>query len=267
MTEGKITPTKFPLFHRYTGTLPIGPISSAHGHNDMEIAYVTSGNVALLIEDSTYVLRPGTLYIVRPTRYHYLEVLTTDPYDRYILHLDPTLFDMSALDAPELLEVFNLPKNSLVAGLFSRFEYYRNNLTEEEFKRLYPHLVEELLVNLKLSVSCSLQNTTPISPILTRAMEYINSNLFSITKIEEVAQALFISNNYLFYLFRTALHCSPKRYITEKRLLAAQQLIREGHKPSSVYTTCGFRYYSTFHHGYCSYFGHPPSQDYPESNR
>ena len=265
MTTGKISDRTFPLFHHYSDVLPIGPISYVHGHNSIEITYVASGNVALLIEDRTYVLKPGDLYIVHPARYHYLDVLTQEPYERYILHFDPTLFDLYTQDLLHTAEVFSLPANSFAAGMFPRLDYYYNNLTEEEFEALFPHLVEELFVNLKLCSDFSVPDSTSVSPILTSALDYINNNLFSITKVEDVAQALFISPNYLFYLFRTVMHCSPKRYITEKRLLAAQQLIREGYKPSSVYTTCGFRYYSTFHHGYCSFFGYPPSRDYPQS--
>ena len=264
MITGKMTHHPFPLFHHYTDSLPIGPIAQIHCHSSTEITYVAAGNVSILIEDQTYTLKSGNLYIVNSAKYHLLNVLTTDPYERYILHLEPTLYPEQVAGFAKLPEVFRLPNNSVAAGMFPRLDYYHSKLPQNEFEHLFPHLVEELLVNLKLCATYSIQSTEAVSPILTRALEYINKNLFTITDIEEVAQALFISSNYLFYLFRTALHSSPKRYITEKRLLAAQQLIREGHKPSTVYTVCGFRYYSTFHHGYCSFFGHPPSQDQPQ---
>lgn len=261
MITGHMTNHNFPLFQHLSGILPMGPLSVAHGHNSLEVTYIASGNITLLIEDRTYTLTAGNLYIVNSARYHYLDSPLEGLYERYILHLEPASFPRQTAGFSELAEVFRLPNNSMAAGMFPRLDYYHNTLSEEEFADLLPHLVEELIVNLKLCADYSIQSTEAVPPILTKALEYINNHLFTISGIEEVSQALFISPNYLFYLFRSAMHSSPKRYITEKRLLAAQQMIRSGHKPSSVYALCGFRYYSTFHHGYCSFFGHPPSQD------
>lgn len=251
---------KKPCFFRHlAGSFPAGKLSSAHSHQHCEIVYVVSGNVALWVEDRKYTLLPGDLYLIQPSRYHYLEILTPSSYDRYVLHF---LHDeICTLDLPEDTEVVSLPSNSVAAGLFPRLDYYRNRMDDETFDALLPLLINELIYNLKFCSAPSLQKVPSGSPILTKALDYINDNLFSITGVEEVAQELFISSNYLFYLFRTTLHCSPKRYITEKRLWAAQRFIREGHKLSTVYMDCGFKDYSTFYRSYCSFFGRAPSQD------
>lgn len=249
------------LFRHFASPLPVGNLSLAHCHNHIEVVYIVSGSVALWLEDRKYVLGPGDLYLVRSSSYHYLEVLTPAPYERYTLHFLPETVQNIAL--PETAETFKLPKKSVAAELFSRLDYYHDTLSEADFAALLPLLIGELFFNLKISCAGERQQTSSASPVLTKALDYINSNLFSIKEIDEVAQALFISSNYLFYLFRTTLHCSPKRYIVEKRLLAAQQMIRGGGNPTSVYADCGFREYSTFYRSYRSFFGYPPSQEPP----
>lgn len=248
-------------FHHLAGPLPIGNLSSSHCHNHIEVVYIVSGSAILWVEDRKYALEPGDLYLVRSSKYHYIEVLSSTPYERHVLHFLPEV--VQTLDLPEAAETFKLPKTSVAVELFSRLDYYHGTLSETDFASLLPLLIGELFFNLKLSYTAKLHQLPSTAPVLSKALDYINSNLFSIKEIDEVAQALFISSNYLFYLFRTTLHCSPKRYIVEKRLLAAQQMIRGGGNPTSVYADCGFREYSTFYRSYRSFFGYPPSQESP----
>ena len=97
-------------------------------------------------------------------------------------------------------------------------------------------------------------------------MNYLAENLRALRKAadmtqEEVAGALFISSSYLYRLFRESLHQSPKKYLMDKRLLAAQRKILAGGKPTIVSQECGFREYTTFYRSYCAFFGHSPSMD------
>ena len=92
-------------------------------------------------------------------------------------------------------------------------------------------------------------------------MEYINENLFTIGDVEEVASALFLAKNYFFRVFKNAMKISPKKYITSKRLLAAQQLLRRGERATSVYLRCGFSTYPSFYKRYVEFFGYAPSEE------
>ena len=133
----------------------------------------------------------------------------------------------------------------------------------EDFETLLKLLLNELFISLRLAPKLQLQEQIILSPVLTQALEYINANLFTIDSIDQVAQALFLSPSYLFHLFRTSLHQTPKKYINDKRLLAAQQKIQAGQRPSAVYKECGFREYTTFYRSYCAFFGHAPTEDKP----
>jgi AraC-like DNA-binding protein len=100
-----------------------------------------------------------------------------------------------------------------------------------------------------------------VSPLISKALHYINENLNRIGGTKEIADHLFISESYLFRLFRNELHQTPKKYIMDKRLLTAQKLLSAGDSPTSVCERCGFADYTTFYRNYTSFFGHAPSKE------
>ena len=104
-------------------------------------------------------------------------------------------------------------------------------------------------------------NFSVINPILSRALEYISRNLFTIKDMSEVAQAVFVSDSYLYRLFGRELFNTPKKYITEKRLLWAQKQLQKGRNPAKIAEECGFEDYTTFYRNYVKLFGKNPSKE------
>lgn len=239
----------------------VGMLADLHCHNKFEILYINSGQMSHVVEDRKYTVCGGDLILVRPSTYHYLEQLTEEAYDRHNILFDPEQIGVDVGTLPEDTEVISLLNNPIAIGLFQKIDYYYNGLPPEDFSVFLAMLLRELFLNLRIFSNPHHRKKTLLSPILTRALDYINENLFTITDVEQIAQALYISPSYLFYLFRTTLHQTPKKYITDKRLLAAQLQIRAGGKPTVVYQNCGFRDYTTFFRSYTAYFGHTPSQE------
>lgn len=239
----------------------VGMLADLHCHNKFELLYINSGQMAHVVEDRKYTVCPGDLILVRPSTYHYLEQLTDETYDRHNILFDPVQLGIDVAWLPEDTEVISLLNNPIAIGLFQKIDYYKSGLAPGEFAEFLAMLIRELFFNLQIFSGTQCRKKTLLSPILTRALDYINENLYTITDVEEVAKALFISPSYLFYLFRTALHQTPKKYITDKRLLAAQRQILAGGKPTEVYKACGFRDYTTFFRSYTAYLGHNPSQE------
>ena len=76
-----------------------------------------------------------------------------------------------------------------------------------------------------------------------------------------MANKLYVSVSYLFYLFKTYVKTTPKRYVTEKRLLAAKDLILQGVKPTKAYEQVGFNDYTSFYRNFIKFFGYAPSSE------
>lgn len=214
-----------------------------------------------VVEDRKYRVKAGDLIIVHPSTYHHLEQLSNQPYIRYNILFDPDRIGVDVSKLPEEMEVISLNNNPIADGLFRKLNYYFENLEETAFAKVLEQMIYELFVNLQLFSDTMQREKIFLSPILTRALAYINENLFTINDVEEVAQALYISPSNLYYLFRTSLHQTPKKYITEKRLLATRRKIRAGNRPTEVYKECGFRDYTTFFRSYTARFGCAPSED------
>jgi len=249
-------------FRHSTVSHRTGMFADLHCHNHFELIYVVSGDIAHVVEGRKYLLGAGDLVLVQPSTYHYLQILSDAPYERYNILFDPLSHDIpAALKLPKELEVINLSQNPILSELFPKMDLY-SHASEADFSRLLHLLLNELCMNLLLFPHQKPQKETVISPVLTRALEYINDNLFTVKDIEEVAKKLYISSSYLYRLFRSSMHQSPSKYIQEKRLLAAQRLLQSGNKPTTVYRECGFREYPTFFRNYSNYFGHSPSSDY-----
>lgn len=232
-----------------------------HCHSRFELLYIVSGEMEHVVEDRKYRVKEGDLILVRPSMYHYLTQLSDQAYVRYDILFHPECVGIDVSRLPEEMEVISLSNNPVADGLFRKLNAYQEGLPEETFAKLLEQMLYELFLNLQLFSNATHREKIFLSPILTRALAYINENLFTIADVDEVAQALYISPSNLYYLFRNALHQTPKKYITEKRLLAARRRIFAGDKPTEVYKECGFRDYTTFFRSYAARFGCAPSED------
>ena len=250
------------IVYRHSSSVEIpGSLGGLHCHSGFELLYMISGGMAHVVEDRKYLLKSGDLILVRHSTYHYMESLTDEVYERYNILFDPERIGVDLSWIPKDMEVISLQNNLIAAGLFQKLDYYREGLSEEDFGSFLEQMVKELFLNLRIFSDNRHREKIVDSPMLTKVLTYINENLFTITDVEQIAQALYISPSNLYYLFRAALHQTPKKYITEKRLLAARRRILAGTKPTEVYKECGFRDYTTFFRSYTARFGHAPSED------
>jgi AraC-like DNA-binding protein len=149
----------------------------------------------------------------------------------------------------------------MATDIFKKLDIYSAKLKEQDFFEVMILLIKELFYALSIERAESVNETKEINPILSNALKYINSNLFSVKSISEVADALFITESYLHRIFKTELHKSPKKYINDKRLLAAQSLIQMGERPTEIYERCGFSDYTAFYRNYREHFGYSPSKE------
>lgn len=252
------------LLYKHTVTdAPPCDAYSMHTHNLYEVLYFISGDATHVIEDRKYKLKKGDLILIRPSKYHFIQIDSSVRYERYdILFSDRHVEQMGGIAVPQDIEVINLPSGSVADGIFKRMDYYSENLDEKGFYDVLRLLIGELFFCISINVKNEAgADFSVISPLLSKALSYINDNLFSIKNISDVAAALFVSESYLFRLFKNELKQSPKRYILNKRLLAAQNLLAAGEGASKVYEKCGFGDYTAFYRSYKSLFGYAPSEE------
>lgn len=231
-----------------------------HVHSEYELLYILSGNIVHGIEDRVYMPKKGDLVIVRPNNYHYIEIQPGTPYERYDIFFSPQMFDNIDLIPPDL-DVLNCRHNPIISEIFRKLDYYRRRLPDKQLEDVITLLLKELIYNISLA-DTEKNNILPenIHPLISRALAEINENLFTIKTIDEVADKLFVSKGYLFRMFKHEMKTTPLKYITEKRLHAAQSLLAQGKSPTHIYRECGFNDYTAFYRSYMKLFGHAPSK-------
>ncbi len=250
-------------YRHHVSASPSPDAYSMHTHNTYELLYFISGDATYVIEDRKYKLKKGDLIIVRPLQYHFIQIDSSADYDRFNILFDPAMHGIEGVDLiPDSMEVINLTSNPIADNLFQKCDLYRKECSTETFHRLLSHLISELFYNISFFADNQKGGeTASLSPLISGALRYINENLCTVSGISEIANHLFISESYLFRIFKSELHQTPKNYILGKRLTLAQKRILSGEKPSVVATECGFGDYTVFYRNYVARFGRSPSQE------
>lgn len=249
------------LFYRYRNAAPWSrSTGGSHTHNLFELIYFLHGDASHIVEERKYPLAKGDLIIVRPQTYHDIVFSSERNYERYNILFDAEALGLSrAFTVSDRFEVVSLSAEPTIASVFPRLEHYRSHLSEAEFGDAATHLLAGLFYDLSLLEPQDERPYAMLHPILAGALSYIRENLFTVKSVGEVAEVLHVTESYLFRLFRIELKTSPKRYITDKRLVAAERLIRLGGRPSEVALSCGFSEYTTFFRAFKGMFGVAPS--------
>ncbi len=245
--------------HEISENLPCDTYSM-HTHNAYELIYFLGGDATHIIEDRKYKLKKGDLILIRPLRYHFIQIDAPATYERYDILFDAEKHGVeSAGLIPEDVEVVNIHGNRIIEDIFEKSDFYRQSNAPETFEKILAHLLSELFYNVAMFPHLQKTNATAMSPMISKALKYINENLCTLQTVQEIAAFLFVSESYLFRMFQKELHRTPKNYILEKRLLMAQKMISAGEKPTIVCERCGFGDYTTFYRNYHTFFGHSPS--------
>ena len=234
-----------------------------HSHDVWEIIYLRSGNISGVIGAKTYKLHKNSLIIFRPYTPHCITVNGTADYERYdIIFDDKALAKNICKKIPNNLEVIDFNANRYVADVFSKLDYYYENLAPEAYKVVLVNAVEEIILNLSIASDENYNGgLTELNPVVRRALDYIERNYTRTMNVADICEELFITKSHLHHLFVEHLGVSPKRYINTRRLTRAQKLIRMGERPNEVYSACGFADYATFFRNYKTLFGHTPKEE------
>ena len=247
--------------HEISEDLPCDAYSM-HTHNAYELIYFLDGDASHVIEDRKYKLKKGDLILIRPMSYHFIQIDGQARYERFDILFDPIAHGVEGVELlPAGLEVVSLAGNPLAEDVFRRCDLYRQSCSEERFSRILSHLLSELFYSLHTFPTASHTGEgTKISPLISEFLQYVNQHLCAPIDIGRVAADLFVSESYLFRLFKKELHQTPQEYIHEKRLMMARKMLADGERPTAVCTRCGFADYTTFYRNYVAFFGYSPSQ-------
>jgi AraC-like DNA-binding protein len=219
-----------------------------HAQDGYMLLLVYSDGGGIVSDASVCEMRRGTLALVAPHKYHYTMPSEPELYDRSKLFLSKeeagslfvTLGYSSMLDGS--LVCAYLPEDVL-----SRVELSLSELNAAEPKKVPARLAvatAELLISLD---AYAISKESGVSDSITRAVKYINENIFSDIGIDEIAAYISISKYHFCRCFKAAMGITVMEYILKTRIMLAKRMLEEGElSVSEISSRCAFSSVSYF---------------------
>ncbi len=249
------------IYHHTVSTAADNELFTLHTHSFPELMFFVKGKAEQMVENRVYRMRKNDLLYVKPAVHHRIEPDLSTEYERYVLMFDPDIIYGTGGEAVfETTDAINCTGGGIIPEIIKKFDYYCENFEGEDFEEIGAMLIREIFFNISKLKTPENSPQKLVSPLLSRALEYINNNLYTVKSVSEISDSLYITESYLYSMFRQQLRTTPKKYINDKRLLAAQRAIRGGTPPTEVFQEVGFTEYSTFYRSYIKLFGTPPSR-------
>ena len=253
-------------YHHFYDESPSPSDFSRHCHDFYELIFVEQGTGKYIVEGTQYYMEPGTLLLLRPRTFHYVEINAGSPYERHVFH-----FSEHALsgEATYLLGRFDQATPS--EGNFYTAEglpiAVADRIRNFESVSAFPDAEGVLLARLRISELLLLLSGVSSHPgdrlddrLGAKVLQYLNENLREPIRLDELAKRFFVSKYYLCRAFKEQNGISIHGYLNRKRIILAKQLIDGGETAARAAYRVGFGDYSSFFRAYKKMIGRAPSE-------
>ena len=254
-----------------------------HHHEFYEIYFFVSGNVSYNIESRSYRLSPGDVLLINPQELHQ-PVFSPEKqnYERYVLWLSSSFLQQYILPDQDLSQCFDTSQpthtnlirpdgvtRELLTYLFQQL------IREQDSKEFAAELnclslLAQLLVLVNRTALRAGRAPEPrenADSVVYRMLGYINDHYSEDLSLDLLANEFFLSKYHLSREFSRVVGTSVHRYIVQKRLIMARQMMAAGTSTSEVSQLCGFGDYSNFYRAFTNEYQISPRKYMEELKR
>ncbi|MBO5370506.1 MAG: helix-turn-helix domain-containing protein [Clostridia bacterium] len=224
-------------------------------HDYNEFVFFIKGKSFFISKNIQQELVPGSIVVIPKEHFHQFCVTHPENYVRCILGFRE-LSELSSLtrEVMNTVKVISVPDTKIVSIFEQLIEITKSELSDEE-KSLYIHSsLVQLMIYLKLNPFMAICNNMNLSSTVSRALSIIDEKYTENLSIKAIADLLYVSPSTLAHKFSRELNISLYRYITQKRLSAANELINRGETMAAAALNSGFSDYSCFYRLYKKYY-------------
>lgn len=251
-----------------------------HFHDFHKIVILISGNTSYLVEGRAFKLDPWDILFISNNEIHRPKINDEIFYERFVIWISPEYLKSISTTNSDLSVCFDSSRNnySNILRLKSNFPHIQSLLYEmhsEMNSDLYgkSQILESLFIKLMVLLSretiedsCDTESASINNDdMISKLIKYINDNISENISIDSISKDFYLSRYYLMHKFKEVTGFTINNYITQKRLMMACGMLRNGCKPSEVYSSCGFNDYSNFYRSFKKFFGMSP-KDYKISS-
>ncbi len=236
-----------------------------HHHDFYEVYFFLSGNVQYNIESRSYLLTPGDILLISPMELHQpMFARSHQVYERIVLWINRQFLEGFSMSGEDLTDCFDTtipghtnllrPESSSRQYLSFLLEQLLEESVSEEAYHQTASLVllgQILIVLNRLALwSRGKERTTDLDSVVYSVMDHINNHYSENLTLDYLANKFFISKYHLSREFQRLAGTSVHRYLIQKRLVMAKQMLSEGVPSSEAYQHCGFGDYSNFYRAF-----------------
>lgn len=233
-----------------------------HWHDELEIAYVTQGEVTALVPEAQIPLAPGEgIFLNRSVLHAYSAV--AESHLPNLLFLPSLLYGSQEsifrkkymnplLSSSRLTHVILKPNVAWQADVLNRASEVFALLQEKDFGyefRVRAALSEALLLLLR-HTSCEADaspQTQTENERLRTMLRFIRQHYCEPIRIEQIAASANVSRRECMRCFQKGIRTSPIQYVIDLRIQKARRLLSETALPlSDIGASCGFSDQSYF---------------------
>lgn len=233
----------------------------ARFHEMVEIVLVDTGFLKITIDNCSYHLAAGDMYVLFPNLLH---TITEQNCTKYLLMVSPALISGFGLlqNKPEnpVVKAEHLPP--VLAPMVRRCaELYG----QEENRNLILLHINSILGEL-LPLLC-LQDRGAQTGLIQKITEHILENCGGELTLEQLAQQLGYSKYHISHMISSYFHCNYRTLVNSCRIAVAEERLSHSEKPiSAIMYDCGFQNQSTFNRVFLKHAGITPG-DYRKLHR
>ena len=239
------------------------PISQLHAHPFYEVMFCGSNcGAEYLVGAQRYLLQRGDIILIPPGVSHAPLVRTNsgEAYQGCLLWVSRAFVEQLQQAFPYFREFHTLPGIQLRTGgtVWDFLEdLFRTAITESELRTpgweaILTGLAIQILTHISRAVEDSaVPSATSKNPdTLDQILAYVETNLSKKITIEDIVNRFWISSGTIAHLFKNRLGISFYKYVTQRRLTTAKNLIREGMPMEKIAAKVGFGDYSAFYRAF-----------------
>ena len=245
-----------------------------HSHTFFEILFCQSGSLQYMVGNTRYQLVKNSIVCIPPGVSHcplYLEQLS-EPYRRTVMWISNKIYHqyMNLLNNdPIEKSSCLLPQNVF---LLSRNILYQVEELYEKMLNIPPDFSGAELYKIGLSAQIvtlfhQFLNSLEINPLkpektilLDEIIHFIENHLSEELSAKRIAAHFLVSESSINQLFSKQISLSLYRYITQRRLIEAKNLISSQTPLKKLPELCGFSDYSVFYKAFTKQYGISPKE-------
>lgn len=210
---------------------------------DFEIHYIVSGKGIFNINNKTYSLKAGNVFIIPPHTKHFYKADENDPWYYIWIGFGGKLAN-KFLSMDSVYE-FNEPELFFNIRDSANIQQYRTEYLYAQLLLIYRHLAP--LRPYEISYAHIIKHQ-----ICATYMTHINVNM--------LADYCNIHRNYATKIFKREFGMTISQFITQYRMQKAMEFLSQGYSVEIAANYVGYDEYSNFSRKFKNFFGVPPSK-------